>query len=110
MLDQIADDTDPESALLHSQLRKHFTERWTTAENTVRGIYSCMDYIGILKEYLELIPLYSQIPTQNGTIFAKKTIFSGILGDKEYIPWCLAYEEYSEWSTPRKVYWTKKIL
>ena len=60
-----------------------------------------MEYIGILQEYLECIPLYSQNPTQNETIFAKKTIFSGILRNTEYIPWSLAYEEYSEWSTPR---------
>ena len=35
------------------------TEGWTTAENTVRVMYSCMEYLGILQEYLEYIPLYS---------------------------------------------------
>ena len=53
--------------------------------------------------YWECVPLDSQNPTQNGTIFAKKTIFSGILRNTEYIPWSFGSEEYSdsEWSTPR---------
>ena len=49
------------------------TEGWTTTatENTLRSIHSCMEFIGILQECLEYIPLYSQNPTQSGTIFAK---------------------------------------
>ena len=31
-----------------------------------------MEYIGIIQEYSEHIPLYSQNPTLNGTIFPKK--------------------------------------
>ena len=36
-------------------------------------------------EDLKYIPLYSQNPTQNGTIFTKQTIFSEILRNAEYM-------------------------
>ena len=34
------------------------SEGWTTTENTARGIYSCVEYFGILREYLQYVPLY----------------------------------------------------
>ena len=52
-----------------------------------------MECIGRLQEYLEYIPVYSQIPTVNETICSKYTIFSGILRNTEYIPWTSACEE-----------------